>query len=50
MHKKNIVFKNLSAEKILINKDNHIQLMNYGLIQEKNEKEKNSKNIIYISR
>ena len=44
MHKKNIVFKNLSAEKILINKDNHLQLMNYGLIQEKNEKEKNSKN------
>ena len=29
MHKKNIVFKNLSAEKILINKSNHIQLINY---------------------
>ena len=44
MHKKNIVFKNLSAEKILINESNHIQLMNYGLIQGKNEKEKNSGN------
>lgn len=42
IHKKNIVFKNLSSDKILINKDNHIELMNYGLIQSKNEKEKNS--------
>ena len=42
MHKKNIIFKNLSAEKISINKSNHIQLMNYGLIQGKNEKDKSS--------
>ena len=33
LHKKNIFCKNLSSEKILINKNNHIQLMNYGLIQ-----------------
>ena len=46
MHKKNIVFKNLSSDKILINKDNHIQLMNYGLIQSKIEKKDKKDNII----
>ena len=42
LHKKNIFYKNLSSEKILINKDNHIQIMNYGLIPLKNDKSKNS--------
>ena len=43
LHKKNIVYKNLSLDKILINKDNHIQLMNYGLIQGKLKKDKKDK-------
>ena len=38
MHKKNLYYKYLSSEKILINKNNHIQLMNYGIIKGKNEK------------
>ena len=46
IHKKNIVFKNLSLDKILINKDNHIQLMNYGLIQSKTEKKDKKDNSI----
>ena len=37
IHKKDFVFKNLTSEKILINEQNHIQLMNYGLIQDKNK-------------
>ena len=44
MHKKNLYYKYLSSEKILINKNNHIQLMNYGIIKGKNEKDKKSKN------
>ena len=46
IHKKDFVFKNLTSEKILINNNNHIQLINYGLIPEKSknlEKNKNSK-------
>ena len=43
IHKKDLVFKNLTSEKIMINNQNHIQLMNYGLIQEKN-KNSNNKN------
>ena len=34
LHKKNIYYKNLQSEKILINDKNHIQLIGYGLINE----------------
>ena len=34
LHKRNICFKNLKSEKILINEKNHIQLIGYGLIKE----------------
>ena len=44
LHKKNIVFKNLTSEKILINKNNHLQLINYGLFQGKNDKNNGKKN------
>ena len=34
LHKRNIYYKNLQSEKILINEKNHIQLIGYGLINE----------------
>ena len=37
LHKKNIIYKNLKSEKILINEKNHIQLIGYGLTNEKKE-------------
>ena len=39
LHKKNICFKNLKSEKILINDKNHIQLIGYGLTQENDKTE-----------
>ena len=44
LHKKNIYYKNLKSEKILINENNHIQLIGYGLIKEKKEEKKEEKN------
>ena len=41
LHKKNIVYKNLKSEKILINKDNHIQLCGFGLVKEDKDNKDN---------
>ena len=44
LHKKNIYYKNLKSEKILINEKNHIQLIGYGLIKDKKNEENNLSN------
>ena len=43
LHKKNLIFKNLKSEKILINNKNHIQLIGYGICKE-NKDTKNAEN------
>ena len=48
LHKKNLCFKNLKSEKILINEKNHIQLIGYGLINE-NYKEENENEFFEIN-
>ena len=39
LHKKNLCFKNLKSEKILINEKNHIQLIGYGIVKEDSKEE-----------
>ena len=39
LHKKNLCFKNLKSEKILINDKNHIQLIGYGIVKEDSKEE-----------
>ena len=48
LHKKNLCFKNLKSEKILINDKNHIQLIGYGIVKE-DSKEENENNFFGIN-
>ena len=48
LHKKNLCYKNLKSEKILINDKNHIQLIGYGIVKE-DSKEENENNFFGIN-